>query len=341
MKWYDWNRKVQLERFFFVFFICFSCLLLVNYYYAMIMHKTVYIVNFFAIIFSIKLFCTLADVGDRVLKKQLVQLMSMGVVLLILNFLPVPLWIIVSVNNLFALVYFSFLYLHKRKSKQKYRLIQSYVSLVHLFYLMYLLTLNLQVHFVRQDVPSIVIVLSYLQVALQILLLVLSMASYLLYSNVWRARKIHLFFGFSPQKERPKKESKLGYMRQDERAVPYQFSYKHQEIVEQILTFFETSDAYLKYDFTLEALGKCISNPNLHLISFAINNHLHTTFYKLVAYYRILYALQLFVHRQDWTLIAIAESVGFKSVNTFNKYFKELTGVTPVEYRIILEKKRG
>lgn len=341
MKWYDWNEKAQLERFFFVFFICFSCLLVVNYYYAMIAHKTVSIVNFFAIIFSVKLFVMLADVGDRVVKKHLVQLMSMGLILLILSFLPVPLWIVVSVNNLFALVYFSFLYLHKRKRKQKYRLIQSYVSLVHLFYLMYLLTLNLQVHFVRQEIPSIVIVLSYLQLALQILLLLLSMASYLFYLNVLRTRKIHLFFRFAQQNEVSKKESELGYIRQDERTVPYQFSYKHQVIVEQILAFFETGDAYLKHDFTLEALGKCISNPNLHLISFAINNHLHTTFYKLVAYYRILYSLQLFVHRQDWTLIAIAESVGFKSVNTFNKYFKELTGVTPVEYRIILEKKRG
>ena len=86
MKLYEWNASVQMERFFFMFFICFSFLLMVNYYYVMIAHKTVYIVNFFAIIFSIKLFCIMADVADRLLKKQIVQLMSMGVFILILSF---------------------------------------------------------------------------------------------------------------------------------------------------------------------------------------------------------------------------------------------------------------
>ncbi|WP_410881582.1 helix-turn-helix domain-containing protein [Myroides sp. DW712] len=343
MKLYDWNANVQIERFFFIFFICFSFLLLVNYYYVMIVHKTAYVVNFFAIIFSIKLVCIMAEVVDEVLKRQLLQLMSISVFILILSFLPVPFWMIVTVNNLFALGYFVFLHLHKKKSEQKYRLIQSYVSLIHSLYIIYLITLNLQVFFLSQQTLFAVVLLSYLHVGLQIVLLTLSMVSYLFYMNLLREQKRPVFFGFTTQKTKveEEKDPKPRWVRQEDAAVLYQFSYKHQVIVEQLLEFFETSEAYLQSDFSLEVLGKCISNPNLHLISFAINNHLHTTFYKLVAYYRILYALKLLAHRQDWTLIAIAESVGFKSVNTFNKYFKELTGLTPVEYRIILERKRG
>ncbi|WHT39327.1 helix-turn-helix domain-containing protein [Myroides sp. mNGS23_01] len=97
----------------------------------------------------------------------------------------------------------------------------------------------------------------------------------------------------------------------------------------------------MKHDFTLELLGQGISNTNLQVISFVINHHLNSTFYKLVAYHRILYALKLLAERSDWTVLAIAESVGFKSINTFNKYFKDLTGLTPVEYRVILDRKRG
>lgn len=341
MKLYDWNANVQMERFFFMFFICFSFLLMVNYYYAMIAHKTVYIVNFFAIIFSIKLFCIMADVADRVLKKQIVQLMSMGVFILILSFLPVSLWIIVTVNNFFALVYFVFLHLHRKKSKQKYRFIKSYVSLVHLFYVIYLITLNLQMLLFNQSEVPVMLLLSYLQVGLQIILLALSLTSYLFYSRILRLRKINAFFGAGNRTPQVGKKQKSNLILQKEIIVSHQVNHKHQAVMEQVLDFFETSDAYLKHDFTLEILGQCISNSSLHVISFVINHHLHSTFYKLVAYHRILYALKLLAERNDWTVLAIAESVGFKSINTFNKYFKDLTGLTPVEYRVILDKKRG
>jgi|GEM_PF-6848659 len=341
MKLCDWNEKVQIERFFFVFFSCFSGLLFVNYYCTMIVHKTGYIVNFFALILSIKLFCILTDVVSRVVMIQIVQLMSAGLMLLLLNFFPVPLWIIVFVNTLFALVYFYFLHLHKNKSKQRYRLIQSYVSLVHLFYLFYLLTLSVQLFFGHQEDGTIRIVLNYLQVGLQLLLLVLSMTSYLFYSNLLHERSSQVSFGWSKQEKEQNKASKSGYIGQNQAATAYQFSYKHQLLVEQLIAFFETNEAYLKHDFTLEVLAEYLSTPNVDLLNFVIKNHLHTTFYKLVAYYRILYALQIFAQRQDWSIGAIAESVGFKSVNTFSKYFVEMTGLTPVEYRIVLERKRG
>jgi len=341
MKLYDWNANVQMERFLFMFFICFLLLLMVNYYYAMIAHKTVYIVNFFAIIFSIKLFCIMADVADRMLKKQIVQLMSMGVFILILSFLPVSLWIIVTVNNFFALVYFIFLHFHRKKSKQKYRFIRSYVSLVHLFYIIYLITLNLQVLLFNKSEIPVVLFLSYLQVGLQIILLIISLTSYLFYSRILRLRKIHAFFGVGDCTVKAGKKQKNKLILQKEMTVSHQVSYKYQEVMEQVLDFFETSDVYLKHDFTLEILGQCISNTNLQVISFVINHHLNSTFYKLVAYHRILYALKLLAERNDWTVLAIAESVGFKSINTFNKYFKDLTGLTPVEYRVILDRKRG
>lgn len=341
MKLYEWNVSVQMERFFFMFFLCLSFLLLASYYYAMIAHKTMYIVNFFAIIFSTKLFYMMADVEDHVLKKQIVQLMSIGVFILVISFLPVPFWIVVTVNNFFALVYFGFMYLHQRKSRQKYRFIQSYVSLVHLFYIIYLISLNLQVLFIQYAENAIYVLLNYLQVGLQSVLLVLSMVSYLFYSRTLRLRKINSFFDLGHHLANQENKQKPSLMIRKETLISDEVKIKHQEVMEQILEFFETHTDYLKSDFTLELLGKSISISNLNLISFVINNHLNTTFYKLVAYYRILYALQLFALRQDWTLIAIAESVGFKSVNTFNKYFKDLTGLSPIAYRVSLEKKRA
>ena len=99
-----------------------------------------------------------------------------------------------------------------------------------------------------------------------------------------------------------------------------------------IIAFFETSDDFLANSFSLEDLADAV-NLNKHEVSTVINHQLNSSFYHMVAQYRILHAKKLLQIRNNLTIEAIVEECGFSSKSTFNKYFKLFVGKTPSVYR--------
>lgn len=99
-----------------------------------------------------------------------------------------------------------------------------------------------------------------------------------------------------------------------------------------IIDFFETSDDYLTNSFSLEDLADAV-NLNKQEVSTVINHQLNSSFYHMVAQYRILHAKELLQERNNLTIEAIVEECGFSSKSTFNKYFKLFVGKTPSVYR--------
>ncbi|MBB1151228.1 AraC family transcriptional regulator [Myroides sp. NP-2] len=99
-----------------------------------------------------------------------------------------------------------------------------------------------------------------------------------------------------------------------------------------IITFFETSDDFLANSFSLEDLADAV-NLNKHEVSTVINHQLNSSFYHMIAQYRILHAKKLLQIRNNLTIEAIVEECGFSSKSTFNKYFKLFVGKTPSVYR--------
>lgn len=105
------------------------------------------------------------------------------------------------------------------------------------------------------------------------------------------------------------------------------------EILEKrILDFFELEKSYLTFNFSLDMLAKYLGVP-ASTVSNVINNRLHTSFYKLLASYRIKYAKEIIVKEEDITFEFISESCGFKSKSTFNKYFSMIVGLSPSEFK--------
>lgn len=339
MKLYDWKTNFQIEKCYYLLFVFFIFLLSINYYNALIEHKTVYIINFFAIVFSLKLARIVNDSPDIVLKMQITQMMSLSVLLLVLSFLPIPLWILVTLNNFFGIVYFGFFYFHRVHYKDAFKVVESYITISRIFFVIYLLLLNLQGYFFKNNIIDWVTMLGYVQAALQYLLLVLSMFTYFFYSRQQKDKESDTFF---LSKDWNVEMSKVTPLEEKKEAEPeaYRLKYQNKELAEQILEFFEQEKAFLQSDFSLEILCQYIPNSNMQQASYVINNHLNTSFYKLVAFHRIIESLKLLANKPDWTLLAIAEECGFRSVNTFNKYFKDLTGFSPTEYRVIVENKK-
>ena len=340
MKLYDWNANLQTERFYYLLFGIFILLLSMNYYDALIEHNTVYIINFFAIVFSLKLFRLVDDTPDVVLKTQITQMLSLSVLLLVLSFLPIPLWILIALNNFFGIVYFGLFYFHRLHLNKSLKAIESYIFITHFSFVVYLLLLNVQGYFFNMQTPDLVFVLGYVQVGLQYLLLVLSLFTYLFYKKQQKESASDTFTLSKGYWEVEEEKEIAGQNKVEIESETFRLKFGNQELAEQILDFFETEKAFLRPDFSLEML--CLHLPHSHAqqASYVINNHLNTSFYKLVAFYRVMESLKLLAHKSDWTLMAIAEECGFKSVNTFNKYFRDITGFSPAEYRGIIEKKK-
>lgn len=113
---------------------------------------------------------------------------------------------------------------------------------------------------------------------------------------------------------------------------------QYKDIADKILQYFKTETSYLEFNFTLTQLTHSIGCSNSGVVSNAIKNCLNTSFYELLANYRILYATRLIGDNLEKTLESISEECGFRSQSTFNKYFKKFTNFKPSDYRVSIKK---
>ena len=104
------------------------------------------------------------------------------------------------------------------------------------------------------------------------------------------------------------------------------------EQCETIVKYFEKSEAYLDTSFSLEQLANDL-NLSKQQVSEVINQDMNSSFYQLLAMYRIDHAKVLIEENKNLTIEAIVDECGFSSKSTFNKYFKYYVGQTPSVYR--------
>ena len=73
---------------------------------------------------------------------------------------------------------------------------------------------------------------------------------------------------------------------------------------------------------------------NRHSASQVINEHFNMNFFNLINKFRIQEALEIFKNNNNDSLniIDVAYDVGYNNKVTFNKAFKEVTGVTPSKF---------
>jgi AraC-like DNA-binding protein len=76
-------------------------------------------------------------------------------------------------------------------------------------------------------------------------------------------------------------------------------------------------------------------DTNTKYISQIINETYNKNFYNFINSYRIEEAKRLLIAEENdkYTILGIAQSVGFVSKSTFNVAFKKITGLTPSEYK--------
>lgn len=94
----------------------------------------------------------------------------------------------------------------------------------------------------------------------------------------------------------------------------------------------EDRKLFLNSSLTLELLAKDTSMSRKHL-SYTIHTYANTSFYQLVAWYRIQYIIAKLSAHDAGTIESLAYESGFNSKTSLNKYFREFTGMTPSEFR--------
>jgi AraC-like DNA-binding protein len=124
---------------------------------------------------------------------------------------------------------------------------------------------------------------------------------------------------------------------EEEPAVRYRNSTLSQEyllhVIKKIESYMAESKPYLDGELTLTLLaGQLEINPNQ--LSQILNEGLGENFYRFVNRYRVEESKRLlldpaFAH---YNILGIAFQAGFSTKSTFNKTFKELTGLSPSEF---------
>lgn len=100
----------------------------------------------------------------------------------------------------------------------------------------------------------------------------------------------------------------------------------------QIRTYFESTDCFLRTDLSLEILSRELQISK-HYLSEIFNIHIGKSFYGFIAEYRIAYAIERLKKEGGRLKIeSLAHECGFNSKTSFNRYFKEITGSNPSEY---------
>ena len=114
-------------------------------------------------------------------------------------------------------------------------------------------------------------------------------------------------------------------------------------LADAIMNAMENRKEFCNSDFSLAKLAETVGS-NSKYVSQVINDTFGKNFSNYVNEYRVNLAcmrLADFESYGNYTISAIAESVGFKSYSTFNNVFTKITGITPSMYQKMALQERG
>lgn len=111
------------------------------------------------------------------------------------------------------------------------------------------------------------------------------------------------------------------------------------ELMAAIETKLEQNSSHLSADFNMPELAELlgVSQARLgklfsHTIYKSANDYLD--------YLRLLHAMRLLREHPEYGVVSVSQDAGFNSVRTFQRRMNEAVGMSPVEFRMLVEKER-
>lgn len=113
------------------------------------------------------------------------------------------------------------------------------------------------------------------------------------------------------------------------------------QIKNTLVSYIEKDKPYLDNNLNLEQVTSQL-NISRHWLSQVINDKLNTTFFDLINEYRVEEFKKRIINgdAQKFTVLGIALDCGFNSKASFNRVFKNQTGITPSSYISSLKKSK-
>lgn len=107
----------------------------------------------------------------------------------------------------------------------------------------------------------------------------------------------------------------------------------YHRLYQRTLLMMEQEMPFLNPHFTLDELSRLMCT-NRTQMSFCINRFSHTNFNMWLAEYRVNYLLELYLCREkpETAMEELSAKAGFPSRTTFYRQFKQITGLTPVQF---------
>lgn len=106
-----------------------------------------------------------------------------------------------------------------------------------------------------------------------------------------------------------------------------------ENITSKIIKLFEEEMVFTDNSFSLPKLAALL-NTSTHIVSQVINENFNKSFFELLSNYRVNEACKILTNDNSNSNISeIAFSLGYNSLSSFNKSFKNITGKTPTQYR--------
>ena len=105
-------------------------------------------------------------------------------------------------------------------------------------------------------------------------------------------------------------------------------------LLSKLKNLMQTEKIFIDHKLSIEDVA-LKSESNTKYISQIINETYNKNFYNFINSYRIEEAKKLLVSEgnEKYSILGIAQSVGFVSKSTFNVAFKRYTGLTPTEFK--------
>jgi len=106
------------------------------------------------------------------------------------------------------------------------------------------------------------------------------------------------------------------------------------DLLDSLKSVMQTEKPYLDPELTIYTLAKLLEIPS-HQLSRLLNTHMNQSFFEFVNRYRVdEFRNLLLTHEyRHYSILAIALEAGFNSKASFNRIFKNMTGLTPTEYK--------
>jgi AraC-like DNA-binding protein len=109
---------------------------------------------------------------------------------------------------------------------------------------------------------------------------------------------------------------------------------KAKKHTKELVEYMQNEKVYLNSELRMQDIAVNLEIP-AHILSYIINTILNQNFYDFINQYRIKEAKNRLNNLQykNLTIVAIAYDCGFNSKATFNRLFKQYTGLTPSQFR--------